>query len=625
MNDIYKNLGWLPSPPDDFGQIVSEVSTLDSLAQLSKFSLDANQLGRLYKKFKLLYEKEGQSPLHPFTLGIISNATTGLMPPSIISTALRYGLALKVIETEFNQVAQEAFSSESVFYSHSLDGVLIAIDHRGLPLTLCPGDLIEAEKQVKTCINYVRSVISSMQEKHGTLVIVQNIAQFPDEITGSYEERLPGTLSWFITNINIQLNSLVGDQVTILDVNGLAAKIGYENWHDPKLWNLAKLSFSQTYLPIYAEYICRILGSILGKSSRCLILDLDNTLWGGVIGDDGLDGILIGNGNATGEAHLDLQRTILNLHSQGIVLAVSSKNEDSIARLPFRNHPDMLLREEHIAIFQANWTDKATNIKAIADTLSLGLGSMVFLDDNPAERMQVRSQLPDVKVPELPDDPAFYPRTLLAAGYFEATTFSAEDSQRPNFYKKNALRAEVLNKSSDMEAYLVSLVMVLTINPFNSQGRARVVQLISKSNQFNLTTRRHSAAQIESMESDPAYFTQELRLTDVFGDNGMIGVVICRMHENFWEIDTWLMSCRVLGRRVEEAALKEIVRQAKMSGTKKIIGSYIPSGRNIIVKDHYLKLGFSQTSEKSGADTWELKLSDYNPKSIPIAIEGLDS
>ena len=227
-----------------------------------------------------------------------------------------------------------------------------------------------------------------------------------------------------------------------------------------------------TYLPLYAEHVARIVAAMRGKSRRCLITDLDNTLWGGVVGDDGVEGIQLAQGDATGEAYLDVQRYLLALRQRGIVLAVSSKNNDEIARLPFRKHPEMLLREDHIAVFQANWNDKATNIKAIAEELSLGLDAMVLLDDNPVERGLVRELLPQVAVPELPDDPALYVRPLSAAGYFEAVAFSDEDQKRADFYQDNARRVALQNQFADLEDYLASLEMVIAFQPFDETGRA---------------------------------------------------------------------------------------------------------------------------------------------------------
>ena len=310
-----------------------------------------------------------------------------------------------------------------------------------------------------------------------------------------------------------------------------------------------------------------------------------------------------------------VQSLALMLRKRGIVLAVCSKNTDEIARSPFREHPEMLLREEHFAVFQANWNDKATNLKAISDELSLGLDAMVFLDDNPVERGFVRSALPQVAVPELPADPAGFARTLAAAGYFEAIAFSDEDRQRAEMYQLNARRVALQHQVGDLDTYLASLEMEIHFCPFDLTGRARISQLINKSNQFNLTTRRYSEAEIDQVQNDPSAFTMQVRLIDRFGDNGMISVIICRLSEpGIWAIDTWLMSCRVLGRKVETMVLREINMHARAAGINTLVGTYIPSEKNGLVRDHYQALGFAKIGEdESGATRWTLSTSTDVP------------
>jgi len=621
-NNIYECLSWLPEAATDFSRSVSAATTGAELQELAKFALDQNQLGKLANRLSYLRTNGfSLAPLVSVNIGLVSDSTTGLIASALIGTALRFGISLTIEQTEYNQVAQTAFSTENIFAGKTLSAILLAIDYRGLPLTPTPGNRVAADQNIQDCFSYVRSVIHSLRTNTGAQIILQNIAPPVETPFGSYEGRLPGTLSWLIAHLNSELDCLISDDTFILDVAGLAANVGLSNWHDPTLWNIAKLPFAQRYAPIYADYACRILAAKLGKSRRCLIMDLDNTLWGGVIGDDGVDGILIGNGDPTAEAHLHLQRTALELRDRGIVLAVSSKNEDATARIPFAEHADMLLREHHIAVFQANWSDKASNIRAIAETLSLGLESMVFLDDNPAERMQVRKELPGVAVPELPEDPALFARTLIAAGYFEAIAFSQEDQMRASFYQDNVKRIQVLNQSSDMVSYLESLEMEMTCTPFDVNGRPRIVQLISKSNQFNLTTKRYNEVDVKNFEEDSNYFTRQIRLKDALGDNGMISVIICRKNAAIWEIDTWLMSCRVLGRRVEEAALMDIVSNAKKSGATKLVGTYCPTARNALVKRHYSKLGFTNTFCDHKFETWELDLAQYQPPELPISLK----
>jgi FkbH-like protein len=359
-----------------------------------------------------------------------------------------------------------------------------------------------------------------------------------------------------------------------------------------------------------------------GFSRRCLVLDLDNTLWGGVIGDDGLQGIRIGQGDPTGEAYLSLQRYVVSLRNRGIVLAVSSKNEEETARLPFRQHPDMILREEDFVVFQANWKDKATNILAIANTLGLGLDAFVFVDDNPFERNLVREALPGVAVPEMPEDPAQYARTLSAAGYFEAVAFSEEDVKRASYYAGNAQRATLERQAGDLAGYLASLEMEIDFRPFNEASRPRIAQLINKSNQFNLTTRRYTEADVARFEADRQILALQVRLRDKLGDNGMISVIICRCAEpDVWEIDTWLMSCRVLGRRVEEAVLRELLDHAKRRGAGTLRGLYVPTERNKLVEQHYANLGFMMVGVRDdGATVWELEVAAATLDSLPMVV-----
>jgi FkbH-like protein len=456
--------------------------------------------------------------------------------------------------------------------------------------------------------------------------IFQTFAAPVETLFGSLDRSLKGTRRSLIDDINRELAEYVfGSGDVLLDVAGLAETVGLAAWHDTQLWNMAKLSFSDELIPLYADHLARTVAAIRGKSRKVLILDLDNTVWGGVIGDDGLDGIKIAQGDAQGEAHLAVQRFGIDLRQRGIVLAVSSKNNDDVAREPFEKHPEMLLKLDHIAVFQANWSDKATNIQAIAEELSLGLDAMVFLDDNPMERGLVRKLLPEVAVPELPEEPAYYTRTLAAAGYFEAVAFAKEDLMRAGFYQDNTKRANLQKRAGGVDAYLASLDMIITFRPFDATGRARIVQLINKSNQYNLTTRRYTDPEVTDAQDDPDVFTLQVRLADIFGDNGMISVVICRPGiSGEWEVDTWLMSCRVLGRKVEHMVLREILEHARAAGIHKIIGTYRPTEKNKLVIDHYAKLGFTMVSEEeSGLTRWELVVADAKPVSAPMKVISL--
>jgi FkbH-like protein len=630
-NKIFMDLEWLPKPPVDFSS--RSKALLDDakgagreLRSLAACALDQNQLIRLATSIeKLRANGADLEPLVPFRLGLLSNSTMDFIVPALVATAARYGLALEVITGGYDQVLQDALAPDARVNRSAPDAVLLAIDYRGIPIRGGGTNAEKGREDVRASLEYLQAVRDAIKRNSKAICVFQTVSAPPETLFGSMDAAFPGSLSRIIDGVNIGISDSIGGSTDIvIDLAHLASTVGLAYWHSPSQWNSAKIPFSDAFVPLYADHVCRALAAVRGKSRKCLILDLDNTLWGGAIGDDGLEGIQIGQGDPKGEAYLDVQQLALDLRARGIVLAVCSKNEDETARAPFRSHPEMLLKENHIAVFQANWNDKATNIKAIAQELSLGLDAMVFLDDNPAERLLIRQTLPEVAVPELPDDPALYSRTLAAAGYFEAVAFSEDDLRRADFYQDNARRVILQKQAGDLESYLASLAMEITFQPFDEIGRSRIAQLINKSNQFNLTTKRYTEAQIAAIQNDPAYFTLQVRLSDAFGDNGMIAAVICRRAtKDEWEIETWLMSCRVLGRRVENMTLLALLDQAKKEGVRKLIGTYIPTDRNKLVEDHYTKLGFRLVKTQNQASTYELDVASAVVEGAPMSVRHL--
>jgi len=629
INPLYAELQWLPHAPKDYSARLKVLAHSSGplgreLQALALPALDLNQLTKLAKAIdKARSDGKSLDPLVPFRLAVLSNSTIDLIVPALVASAARHGIALEVIQPSYDQAAQEALTPDSKVNSSKPDAVLFALDYRAMPLKLSLGEPEASAATVQGVIGYLQALRNGIKNNSNAVCIFQTFAPPVETLFGSLDRALPGTLRSLIDGINRELAAYVpGTGDVLLDVAGLAETVGLADWHNTQLWNMAKFSFSDELIPLYADHVARTIAAIRGKSRKVLILDLDNTVWGGVIGDDGLEGIQIAQGDARGEAHLAVQRLALDLRQRGIVLAVCSKNTDEVAREPFEKHPEMLLRLDHIAVFQANWNDKATNIQAIAEELSLGLDAMVFLDDNPVERGLVRQLLPQVAVPELPEEPAYYTRTLAAAGYFEAVAFANEDLKRAGFYQDNAKRAKLQKQVGGVEAYLASLDMTITFQPFDATGRARIVQLINKSNQYNLTTRRYTDPEVMEAENDPEVFTLQVRLADVFGDNGMISVVICRPGEaGVWEIDTWLMSCRVLGRKVEHMVLREILEHARAAGIHKLVGTYNPTDRNKLVVDHYAKLGFTKVAEEeSGFTHWELQVEGAEVESAPMKV-----
>jgi FkbH-like protein len=441
-------------------------------------------------------------------------------------------------------------------------------------------------------------------------------------LMGNNESRMVHSPAAMLVRLNEALRPAAdAAEVDLLALDQFAAEGGLEAWYDAGIWYRSKHEVHPRAAQMYGEQLVRVVAAARGRSAKCLVLDLDNTLWGGVIGDDGLEGIVIGQGSGTGEAYADMQRYARGLTERGVVLAVCSKNDEKNALEAFEKHPEMVLKRSDIACFVANWTDKASNLRSIAKTLNIGIDSLVFADDNPVERALIRKELPEVRVPELPEDPALYVSTIAAAGYFEGLRVTAEDRARGELYQQNAERARMMESSTDMESYLQSLAMEMTATPFDTIGLARITQLINKTNQFNLLTERLTDAQVAERMGRADYVTLQVRLTDRFGDNGIIAILMARVSGDAADIDTWLMSCRVLGRKVEEACLNVLVEAVAAKGAQRLLGRFRPTEKNSMVRDLYPRLGFERTEQGSdGSATYALDLTKYTPTDVPMKV-----
>jgi FkbH-like protein len=631
---MLSGLSWLSSPPSDFSARIEALRSgfakltpadlAKALQIAATAALDDNQLHKAARLVATLVKGDARPEgFSRIKLAILGDATLSLLTPAIIGSGLRHRLLIEIVEGNYNNAFAEALDTGSHLHQAGLDMALVVSDARVIGLDRAAASKEDAENRVAGAFEKLKTIVGGLRPSVGSAIFVQTVAPPLEPLFGSFDRVESGAPFAMVEALNRRIADWAATgEIVLVDIARLAATVGYENWDDPRHWHASKLSFTPDMLPVYGDVVARTIACVRGYARKCLVLDLDNTLWGGIIGDDGVEGIKLGQGSAVGEAHLAVQRMALELRARGVVLAVCSKNEDDAARKPFREHPDMLLREDDIAVFQANWTDKASNLKHIAEKLNIGVDALVFLDDNPAERMQVRGELPFVGVPELPEDPSLYARTLAAAGYFEAVAFSDEDRKRAEYYQANAARAAALSSSGDMAGYLRSLDMVCSIGPVDATSRPRVSQLIGKSNQFNLTTRRYSEAEVAAAASDPNRHISQVRLVDRFGDNGIIAVLIADKTPKSWEIDTWLMSCRVLGRRVELACLQHLIAAAQSEGASELIGRYIPSAKNKMVADHYRKLGFERIGgEDDGETIWRLALDGYAFKELEMQIE----
>ncbi|MDQ2861453.1 MAG: HAD-IIIC family phosphatase [Pseudomonadota bacterium] len=628
------DLPWLTAPPADFVEqcraLVADAGRAGlgaQAARLAVHALDGRQARRLGRAIGRIAEAGGDlAPLAPLRLVVLSNKTFDFIGDHLPAAAARHGVALDLILPPFDQAMQQALDPASQTRRAGPDAILLALDHDWYGLGA--GALDDPRIALLDAMARLGDLLSALQENTAATLYLSTAATPPMSLFGSLDARAPGSPRALIEALNVAIVRMAEERGALLmDTRALAEQVGTERWFDPVQHFAYKLPFASAYGAIYADWVGRLAGAARGRARKCLVLDLDNTLWGGVVGDDGLAGLVLGPGSARGESFLAVQNMALALKARGVILAVSSKNDDAVARGAFEQHPEMALKPADIAVFQANWRDKPSNLEAIAESLNIGLDAMVLLDDNPAERAQVRAALPTVAVPELPADPAWFPWTLMSAGYFEAVGFSAEDRLRAAAYAGDAHRAEVKATARDLGDYLTSLDMRLTAGPFDPAGRTRIAQLINKTNQFNLTTRRYSEGDVAAFEADPAAITLQIRLADRFGDLGMIGVVIVRVREasdgvSEATVDSWLMSCRVLGRQVEEAMLALLLERAAAAGATRIAAQYRPTPKNGMVRNLLDRLGFALVAEdEAGVRHYVLAVGGAAEAALPMRIE----
>jgi FkbH-like protein len=611
-------LSWLPDLPDWRGRLKQAEAggpgAWAALLLVARSRLDFIRTNRV----------DGVLAAHPapelsgkaVRLAVLGSCTLKQLHAGIRVAGLRRELGVTIYETDFGQYWQELTDPDSALHKFKPNTVLFALDAHHLAAGVHAGlTAADADAALKEVLNRIRDCWRRAAE-FGGQVIHQTPLPLHPSLLGNNESRLAGSKASFIARINAALRPMAAQEgVDLVVLDDRAARDGLAAWHDFGLWHRAKQEISPVAAPLYGDLVARVFAAKQGRSAKCLVLDLDNTVWGGVIGDDGLDGIVLGQGSALGEAFTAFQDYARELSRRGVILAVCSKNDEANALEPFEKHPEMLLKRGDIASFVANWSDKAANIRAIAAELNIGLDSLVFVDDNPFERALVRQELPMVAVPEVGDDPTDFPSILADAGYFEALTVTDEDRERSGQYQGNRLRETLRSSTTDLPAYLRSLEMRLVWRRFDRIGMARTVQLINKTNQFNLTSRRYTEADVQAVMDDAQGFGLQLRLLDRFGDNGIIAIIIGKML-NMEEllIDTWLMSCRVLGRQVEPTTLNLVVAQAKMLGARRLIGEYLPTKMNGMVKDHYARLGFEVIETAAGgASRAVLALAQFAP------------
>ena len=617
-------MDWLPAPPDFRGHLRAAVETptlgerLEKLAFLAQHRLGFLETIQLDRALGRPNPEPG-SGFSMVRLAILASSTVDHLVPAIRVAALRRRLVVDVHTGAFGQHRQDLLDSASRVHQFAPQMVLLSFTAResiaGVPLT---ATLAEVDEAINRSIEELRVLWKAARQALKATAIQQTFLDVTEPLFGSYDRLVAGAPSRMVARLNdLMSEAAASEGVLLLDVARASEIDGIDAWFDAGRWMQAKMEIAPPAAPLYGDLVARIVAAQRGLSKKCLVLDLDNTLWSGVIGDDGLEGIVLGEGSAAGEAHLALQRYALQLKARGVILAVCSKNDTTIAEAVFRDHPEMLLRRADFAAFVANWEDKAANLKTIAGRLNIGLDSLVFVDDNPVERARVRESLPMVAVPELPEDVAYYVGCLANAGYFETVSFTPDDQVRAEQYAANTEREALLGSSESVDDFLRGLRMSVVFGPVKAVDLSRVTQLINKTNQFNPTTRRYTAEEVEAIAAAPEMISLQFRLLDRFGDNGLISILILRPEPeqaDVLQIDTWVMSCRVFGRDLEFEAMNIAVETARRRGVRAFRANYIPTKKNGVIRDLYPRLGFTRVNAEMPADgtiQWHLNLAEY--------------
>jgi FkbH-like protein len=553
--------------------------------------------------------------LVPCRLAILRSFTIEPIVPILRAAGLVNGIDLTVQVGAFNTYAQDIFQSGSWLYSFYPDIAILAVQTRDVEPELWESyaELSHADAQdaARRAIHNFRTLIQSFRANSQADLIVHGLEGplYPSQgvLDGQVENSQAGAIQQI--NSAVRKSAVESAGVHYLDYQALIGRHGNLLWHDERKWLTMRMPFSAPNLSHLANEWLRYIHPLTGKVCKVLVTDLDNTLWGGVVGEDGQHGIKLGRENP-GAAYLGLQRAIRDLRSRGIVLAVCSKNNRAEAMRVLEGHPAMLLRPEDFSVLRINWADKTSNLREIANELNVGTDALAFLDDNPVERERVRLEMPEVTVIELPDDPFGYARTVRENPVFERLTLSNEDRVRSRLYAAQRKRLELAESAGSLENFYRSLQQEVEIARVNQETSARVAQLTQKTNQFNLTTRRYSEQQILDLAASPGWTVYSVRVKDRFGDNGIVGVLIVHVHDQICEIETFLLSCRVISRTVETSALSFLAAESRSQGVRVLQGRFIATEKNEPAATFYSSHNFRPVELQNGSTLWSMSLAE---------------
>ena len=538
----------------------------------------------------------------PIRIAILRSFTLELIEPFMVAACARMGVSPEIYFAPYNQIHQEVIDADSGLHSFGPEVVILAARlHELAPKLIWQFPTLseqEVEQLSRDVIQDMSQIISGLAKHSQYQVIVHNFTGPAQPAMGIIESQLPTGQRLLIERMNQQLRRFVQDypNVYILDFDHVRAAVGYASFDDLRGWYLAKSPISPAGLAALAKEYAAFIRPLNSRTKKCLVLDLDNTLWGGIIGEDGLEGIKLG-GDYPGNAFAEFQQALLNLYHRGVILALASKNNRADALEVFDKHPEMVLGQEHFASMHIDWQDKAQSIRAIAAELNIGIDSMVFMDDSDFECELIRRELPQVLTVRLPSEPARLRSTLEKLDCFDLLSYTAEDRARGQQYRQQVQRTELQDQSVSLNDFYRSLQIKLFIGPPQPGQLGRIAQMTQKTNQFNLTTRRYQQSDVEAMLNSQDIFVYALRYIDRFGDAGLVGLAIIRAQAKDWLIDSLLLSCRVIGRTVEHALLVFLARQARQASAQRLIGEYIPTAKNVLVKDFYPNQGFDKQKQ----------------------------
>jgi FkbH-like protein len=546
-------------------------------------------------------------------LAFLRSFTMEPVVPVLRAAARLHGLELTAQLGDFNTYAQDILNPGSALYAFDPQAVILAVQTCDVApdlwyrFTSLSAEQVEGE--VQRVEGDFRGWMAAFRSHHAASLIVHNLELPAIPSAGILDGQVENSQLEAFRRLNVALQRAAKELpgVFVFDYDGLVARFGRTRWHDERKWLTMRMPITADGITSLAQEYLRYLLPALGHARKALVVDLDNTLWGGVIGEDGISGIKLGT-DYPGAAFVALQRVMLDLHQRGIILAIASKNNPGDALEALREHPGMILRPDHFAALRINWDDKVSNLRGIAEELNIGTDALAFLDDNPAERERVRLEMPEVYVIELPSDPMDYASALRRCPVFERLALSAEDRDRGRYYAGERQRKDLQQTAASLEDFYKSLQMEVEIAEVNVATQARVAQLTQKTNQFNLTTRRYTEQQISAFAQDPCRRVYSLRVRDRFGDNGLVGVVMTERKGDIVEIDNFLLSCRVIGRTVETALLAHLEEISWQEGAKILRGSYIPTKKNAPAKDFYSSHGFKLEAQDGDASIWEFDL-----------------